>query len=145
MEYIIARTMILYGTGVSVRPNFALWVVEQLQKGQKIKIVNDQIGNPTLVDDLAISLYKLIEAEEYGLFHIAGNETCTRYDFAQKIANVFNLNNKPIEEITTDQLGQQAKRPMNSTFILNKLHNTIDWLPGNLDVSLQKLKVQMGL
>jgi len=144
-EYIIARTQILYGTGIKTRPNFVTWTMNKLSQGEKIRIVNDQVGNPTYVHDLTEAIFRLIMNGEYGIFHIAGNEICSRYAFALKIADVFNLDKSLIEEITTAQLGQAAKRPMNSSFILDKLANAIDWLPGNIEQSLRKLKLQKGL
>ncbi len=145
LEHIIVRTMILYGTGVNTRPNFATWVVDQLKSGKEIKVVDDQIGNPTFIDDLSEGIYLLIEKEEYGLFHICGNEICSRYEFALKIAQVFNLDESLIKKIATKNLNQKAPRPMNSSFNMDKLYNTIDWLPGKLDISIQKFKTQMEL
>ena len=144
-EYIIARTMVLYGTGENIRPNFATWVVEQLRSEKEISVVDDQIGNPTFVDDLSEGIYRLIDLEEYGIFHICGNEVCNRYEFALKIARIFGLDSTLIKKILTKDLDQKAPRPMNSTFIMDKLYNTIDWLPGKLDVSIQKFKSQMEL
>jgi dTDP-4-dehydrorhamnose reductase len=145
LDYIIARTQILYGSGIRIRSNFVTWTIDKLKRGEKIRVVNDQIGNPTLADDLAEAIFRLIIKEEYGIFHIAGNEICNRYVFALKIADIFGLDRSLIEEVTTAQLGQTAKRPMNSSFVLDKLANSIDWLPGNIDRSLKKLKLQLGL
>jgi dTDP-4-dehydrorhamnose reductase len=145
LEYIIARTMILFGTGKHVRLNFATWVIDQLKRKNKIRVVNDQIGNPTYVDDLTEAVLRLLNEQEYGLFHISGNEVCNRFEFACKIADVFNLDKNLIEEIKTADLGQQAARPMNSSFILEKLENTIDWVPSNIVNALQRLKTRMPL
>lgn len=145
LEYIIARTMVLYGTGKKVRPNFATWVIDQLQNNKQINVVDDQIGNPTLVDDLAEGIFRLIEKEEYGLFHIAGNQVVSRYDFAMEIAKVFNLDASLINRTNSSEFKQQAPRPVNSAFVLDKLNNAIDWLPGNLNEALMKLKKQMGI
>ena len=143
LEYIIARTMILYGSGQNVRNNFVTWVIQQLQSGNNIKVVNDQMGNPTLVDDLSEAIKRLIEKQEYGLFHISGREVCSRYEFAQKIIEVFGLNGKLLEEVDSALFKQAAHRPVNSSFNLDKLSNTIDWLPGGLEESLIKLKAQL--
>jgi dTDP-4-dehydrorhamnose reductase len=142
LEYIIARSMILYGHGQKVRNNFVTWVIQQLKSGNKIKVVNDQRGNPTLVDDLSEAIRRLLEKEEYGIFHISGNEVCSRYEFAQKIVEVFDLDGKLIEEVDSSQFKQAAPRPVNSSFNLDKLSNTLDWLPGGIEESLIKLKSQ---
>ena len=143
LEYIIARTMVLYGNGEKVRNNFVTWVIQQLKSGNKIKVVNDQRGNPTLVDDLSEAIKKLIEKEEYGIFHVSGRDVCSRYEFAQKIIEVFDLDRKLMEEVEGSLFNQAAPRPVNSSFILDKLSNTLDWLPGGLEESLSKLKAQL--
>lgn len=140
LEYIIARSMVLYGKGEKVRNNFVTWVIKQLESKKKIQVVNDQRGNPTLVDDLSEAIYRLIDKKEYGIFHIAGNENCSRFEFAQKIAKVFELDSTYIEEISGDMFKQQAPRPENSSFNLDKLNNTLDWLPGGVNESLSRLK-----
>ncbi len=143
LEYIIARTQILYGSGLDIKKNFALWVIEKLRNKQKIYVVNDQIGNPTYVDDLSEAIFKLIDLEEFGVFHIAGEEKCSRYEFALSIAEQFNFDKSLIEETTTHKLNQKAPRPMDSSFNLDKLYNRIDWLPGGLKSGLQRLKKQL--
>jgi dTDP-4-dehydrorhamnose reductase len=143
LEYIIARSMILYGHGQKVRNNFVTWVIQQLKSGNVIKVVNDQRGNPTLVDDLSEAIKRLLEKEEYGIFHISGNEVCSRYEFAQDIVEVFGLDGKLIEEVDSSQFKQAAPRPVNSSFNLDKLSNTLDWLPGGIQESLIKLKSQL--
>lgn len=139
-DYIIARSMILYGNGQNVRNNFATWIIKEIKNGNEVKVVNDQKGNPTFVDDLSEALFRLIQRAEYGLFHVAGDKVCSRYDFALRIAKIFNLNESLIREITTSELRQKAKRPKNSSFKLDKLGNTLDWLPGKLDNSLDRFK-----
>ena len=52
-NWIIARTMILFGYASSASPNFVTWLVETLSSNQEVHIVNDQFGTPTLADDLA--------------------------------------------------------------------------------------------
>jgi dTDP-4-dehydrorhamnose reductase len=143
LEYIITRSMVLYGNGQKVRNNFVTWVIQQLKSGNNIKVVNDQRGNPTLVDDLSEAIKRLLESEKYGIFHVSGNEVCSRFEFAKKIIEVFDLDGKLMEEVDSSLFKQAAPRPVNSSFNLDKLSNAIDWLPGTLEESLIKLKNQL--
>jgi len=143
LEYIIIRTQILYGLGEKVKNNFVLWVLNKLKNNEKIQVVNDQIGNPTYVDDVSEAVIKLLESKEYGIFNVSGREECNRYDFSKKIAKIFKLDNNLIEEISTSDLQQKAPRPMNSTFILDKLFNKTGWLPNDITNGLGKLKKQL--
>ena len=115
----------------------------KIKNNQKIQVVNDQIGNPTFADDVSEAIYKLLELNEYGIFNVCGNEECNRYDFAKKIADIFSLDSNLIEEITTSELQQKAPRPMNSSFILDKLFNKTDWLPNDVLSGLNKMKNQI--
>jgi len=144
MEYIIARTQVLYGTGNNVKLNFATWVISRLKHKQKIQVVSDQVGNPTSIDDLSEGIFRLIENKEYGLFHVSGSEKISRYNFAKKIAEVFLLDDSLIEKTTTAELKQAAPRPMNSTFIIDKLVNRLDWEPGDIESGVKRLKEKIN-
>jgi dTDP-4-dehydrorhamnose reductase len=144
LEYIIARTQVLYGFGNKVKLNFATWVISRLSKKQNIKVVTDQIGNPTYIDDLSESIFRLLERKEFGLFHIAGSQIINRYNFAKKIAGRFDLDESLIEKIVTADLKQLAPRPMDSSFNIDKLTNRIDWQPSDVETGLKKLKLKLS-
>jgi dTDP-4-dehydrorhamnose reductase len=82
LPYFIARTMVLYGYAEGVKANFALWLIKSLKEGQAVRVVDDQIGNPTLVDDLAFGLIRGMELGKIGLYHLAGRDIQSRYEFA---------------------------------------------------------------
>lgn len=120
LEHTIVRTMILYGTGKGLRLNFATWLVEKLSKGESVKIVDDQFGHPTLVDDLAKAIRRIAELGKSGVFHICGSEYLSRYDFAIKLAKIFGYDADLIVRGKTAELSQKAVRPMHSRFDLTK-------------------------
>jgi len=143
LDYAIIRTMILYGAGINIRPNFVTWLIKKLQNNDTIRIVTDQVGNPTLADDLARSIRKIIELKKWDTFHIAGNDLLDRYIFALKIASIFKLNQELITPITTADLGQAAPRPLKSGFVLDKIKQELDLLMFGVDESLNILKKQL--
>ncbi len=145
LEYIIARTQVLFGVGNRVRPNFVTWVIEQLTNNKKIRIVDDQIGTPTYAPDFCEALNRLLLREAFGLFHISGPDIVSRYDFALKIAEVFELDASLIERIQTSELNQKAPRPMNSAFKIYKLINYSGWEPHSLEEALQLMKKELAL
>lgn len=120
LNYTIIRTMILYGVGKNVKSNFAIWVYENLKQNKEIRVVDDQYGNPTLVDDLAYAVLKIVEYDRNGLYHIAGSEIVSRYGFAVAIAKQFGFDKKLIIPIKTALLKQPAPRPLRSGFVILK-------------------------
>jgi dTDP-4-dehydrorhamnose reductase len=120
IQHTIVRTLVLYGSGIGVKANFALWVVNSLKAGKQIQVVDDQFGNPTFVGDLAIAMIKAFELNREGIFHVGGGDQLSRYDFALLAAEVFNLDTSLIKRIKTSDLVQASSRPMVSGFITLK-------------------------
>jgi len=118
---IIIRTMLLWGRGRGLKTSFVEFVKTSLEKGKPIRIVKDQYGSPTLAGELAVVIWKLIETERSGIYHVSGSESKSRFDWATQIAEFFNLDTSNIHPILTSELGQQAPRPMKTGFILDKM------------------------
>lgn len=142
LEFAIARTMVLYGAANNVRPNFVTWLIEKLRNKEKLTIVDDQFGNPTLADDLALAIKQIIQHEKWDLFHVSGGELVDRYTFALKIAEIFKLDKSLITAIKTTDLKQQAPRPLKSGFILDKLKKELGLEMPGIEQSLKTLKKQ---
>ena len=81
-KYYIVRTAWLYGY---VGHNFVYTMMKLGNMKDEISVVNDQLGNPTHANDLAYHILKLIETEEYGVYHCTGKGECSWYDFASEI------------------------------------------------------------
>ncbi len=143
VEHTIVRTMILYGTGKDLRLNFATWLVDKLAKGESVKIVDDQFGHPTLVDDLAKAIRRIADLKKTGVFHICGSEYISRYDFAIKLAQIFGYDVGLIERGKTSELKQKAVRPMHSRFDLSKIARELGIELCGVEEGLKILKQQL--
>lgn len=141
----ILRTNVLYGIAHNSRPDYVRWAVNSLRNEQKIRIVTDQINNPTFIDDLIQAISKVIEYKKYGVFNIGGKEFLSRYDFTLKIADFFNLDKTLIHPITTDELHQPAPRPLKSGLIILKAQTQLGYKPHSINESLTKMKKELLL
>ncbi|HID40384.1 MAG TPA: SDR family oxidoreductase, partial [Calditrichaeota bacterium] len=142
-EYIIVRTQVLFGSGQNVRPNFVTWLINNLREKKTVQVVNDQIGCPSYAPDVAEALFRLLEKQAYGLFHVSSPDALSRYDFALQVAHIFELDVSLIHETTTEKLKQKSPRPMNSSFILDKLFNNINWQPRSVKEALHHMKTEV--
>lgn len=143
IRFTIVRTMILYGVGERVRENFVTWVLRNLERGTAISVVTDQIGNPTLVDDLALAVLRLVERQRDGIYNVAGPDIISRFDFAQMIAHVFGLNSNLIQPITTAALGQPAPRPLSSGLLTLKAQTELGVHLSSAAEGLQTMRLQI--
>lgn len=143
IAFAIVRTMVLYGYGSGIRPNFVTWLIEKLKRRERVQVVTDQFGNTTLADELAHGIWHIVEHNYTGILNIAGREIVDRFAFAVMIADVFKLDRSLISPITTAQLHQAAQRPLHSGLIVEKaLQMGIELSDG--EGGLQKLKRQYG-
>jgi dTDP-4-dehydrorhamnose reductase len=140
----IVRTMVLYGQARKVKPNFVLWLIKELQEGRPVKVVSDQVGSPTFVDDLAFGVVKLLELKKPGIFHISGPEVVSRYDFAREVARLFKFNAKLITPIRTSDLHQPAPRPLKSGFIILKAQVELNLAMSGMENGLLILRNQLS-
>jgi dTDP-4-dehydrorhamnose reductase len=142
--YTVLRTNVLYGIADN-RPDFVRWVVSSMKKGTQIRIVTDQINNPTFIDDLVQAIDKVLEFKKYGIYNIGGREFISRYDFTLRIADYFNLDKSLITPITTDELKQPAKRPLNSGLITIKAESELVFKPHSINDTLEIMKKELSL
>ena len=88
-KYYIVRTAWLYGY---VGHNFVYTMMRLGKEKESLSVVNDQLGNPTSANDLAYHILKLIETDEYGVYHCTGKGECSWYDFAAEIMKLAGRN-----------------------------------------------------
>jgi dTDP-4-dehydrorhamnose reductase len=136
--------MVLYGTGKDVKKNFALWLISQLELGKQVNVVDDQIGNVTMVDDLAYAALKVTEKDISGIFNLAGNDILSRYEFALKLCDVFSFNKDLVNPIKTSSLHQPAPRPLKSGFTTYKAESELGFKTMDSLEGLRLLKYQLG-
>ena len=141
----ILRTNVLYGIAQNSRPDFVRWVINSLSKNENIRIVKDQINNPTFIDDLVQGINKIIEFRKTGVYNIGGKEFLSRFDFTLRIAEYFNLDKKLILPITTDELKQPARRPLKSGLLILKAETELGYKPHTISESLAAMKKELAL
>ncbi len=145
LDFFVARTIVLYGYAVNAKSNFALWLVQNLEKKSPVRIVDDQMGNPTLADDLAYGILKGIELGKTGFYNIAGRDVISRHDFALKLARVFDFDPSLITPIKTRDLNQPAARPLQSGLVTLKAEIELGFKPSTTEQGLSILKSQLSM
>jgi len=141
----IIRTVLVYGVGYDLsRSNLVLWVKKSLESGKAIKVVNDQVRTPTLVEDLAIGCQNVLETQTKGIFHISGAQTFTPYEIALEVAGFFQLDKKLISPVTADTFKEVGKRPPKTGFVIERAKNILGFTPRSLKEGLSFISNQLG-
>ena len=110
-DYAIIRTGWLYGPR---RPNFVRTMLNLgQQEGEPLKVVNDQRGNPTSTEALAVTIEQIMNSRYNTTFHCTCEGDATWYEFACAIMQEAGLP-REIVACTTDEYPRPAPRPANS-------------------------------
>jgi len=121
-EHLIIRTGTFYGISYLIdRPVFANKVIRKLSKGEKYPVATDEISTPTLIQDIAEVIYKLLQKKLKGTYNIAGSDSYSRFDYAKQIANIFGLDSSLLIPSSMFDLGLDSKRPQKLILKIEKL------------------------
>ena len=82
----VVRTAWLYGY---VGKNFVKTMLRLAQTHDHVTVVDDQLGNPTSANDLALQILRLAQTDDYGIYHCTNEGTCSWADFAAAIMREF--------------------------------------------------------
>lgn len=124
-DHIIARISWLYGAG---GPSF-VHTMMNLADGSRaeLKVVADQIGNPTSTTAVAKALRNiLLERDLRGTFHLTCEGEASWYEFALEIFRLAGKSQKVVP-CTTKEFPRPAPRPKNSR--LEKMMLRLNGLP----------------
>ena len=130
-DWAIIRTSLVYGHAIAGKKNLLTVVKEKLEKGEEYAVVNDQVRTPTNVVDLAFGIVAIIEMKATGIFHLSGEEILTPYEMAGILAGYLKLNTSLLQKVTAANFSQPAKRPLNTSLVIDKAKRELAFQPGS--------------
>lgn len=139
---LVLRANVLYDMLGNSNASFLNWVVNNLKNKNSIQVVNDQFNNPTWTESLAEILVNCLNNNMSGLYHWGDQDYLSRYDFAIKIAESFNLKSDLIKKISTSQLKQVAPRPLNGGLDQSKLKKYLNIIPPSIKNCLDAILIK---
>lgn len=111
INYAIVRTSWLYSAHGH---NFVKTILKYAQERGKLKVVNDQIGNPCFAGDLAKAVLNIVpyisSKEIKKIYHYSNEGACSWYDFAKAIVEIAKIPCE-IEAVSTSEYPTIASRP----------------------------------
>ena len=139
---LVIRTNVLYDYSSNSPASFLNWVIDSLGQEKGINVVEDQWNNPTWASSLAIVIDRAIDIGLSGLVHWGDNDWVSRYDFANKIADIFDLKRSLIKPISTSELKQDAIRPLKSGLKTDYAQNALNLEPPKIEECLNAIMIQ---
>lgn len=130
-RYSIIRTAWLYGDG----KNFVKTMLRLSESHDEVSVVNDQLGNPTSTAELARAIHKLMDTDNYGLFHGTCEGITSWAEFTEEIFRLAGKETR-VRHVTTKEYTEMnpasAPRPAysaldNMMLRLSGCYTFADW------------------
>ena len=106
---LVFRTNI-YGQNIQNKKSFGEWILSSLEEGKVLNMFEDIDFSPILVSDLAEIIYKALEKDLCGLYHVCATGCITKYDFGIKLKELFELKTGNINRVQSEMMHFKAKR-----------------------------------
>jgi len=105
-RYWIFRVSVLFGPG---KINFVEKGLRKVAAGEEYKVASDQLGCATHTVDAGLKIMEVVEAGRYGLYHLANQGACTRFELARTAVEMAGLD--PAEVIGIPDALMQRRAP----------------------------------
>ena len=140
-RYIIGRVSGVYDWEER-KKNFVIRLIESLGEGRPYKVPNDQVITPTFARNLARVVSRLVDDSRCGIFHLSGSLPLLRNEFAQLIADTFDLDPALIVPVPTVELKLRAPRPKSAGLKCDKAQVLLDFPIVDPHEGLETMKIE---
>lgn len=100
-----------FGRGHPWHKSFSDWIIDALRSGEKLNMFTDSHFTPISLSHLCPLIYALIVEKASGIFHVAGSERVSKYDFAKRLAKSLNLDSDLISNSIMAEATLPTPRP----------------------------------
>ncbi len=144
-DFCIARPCVIYGASPAAgKINFGLWLINKLRCKERTRIVTDQWITPTLNANLAEMTLEIADRRLTGIYHVSGATRLSRLEYAELVAEIFDLDTKYIVPVTLADMDWLAKRPRDSSLDTTKAQRKLKRKPLQIREALGRLKQELG-
>lgn len=109
----IVRTALVYGKTLGGRRGCEEKLLQKWRLGEATPLFTDEIRTPTSALELAEKIVEIARRRLCGLFHVAGKECLSRYQFGCRIAGVFGMPLDLVRPVRIDDLVSVPPRARN--------------------------------
>lgn len=91
--------------------NFVHAILRIARERDAIRVVADEIGNPTYMNDVAAAIKQLMTTGQYGVYHFVNQGACSRWAFANEILRLSGLDHVTNTPILSTEFTRPSSPP----------------------------------
>jgi len=130
----------IYGWNAQNKESLAEWILRRLEKGREVLGFTDVFFNPLLANDLAATVFAILQRELTGLYHVVGSERITKFEFARRVAATFGFDPARITPCQVKDMNLKAERPLDVSLNTEKISRALGRSMPNVDSGLRTFR-----
>lgn len=138
-RWVILRLSHLYGKGPGWRRVFFEEIIEKGKRYETVAVLREWRTFLWVEDCAAMISSIALRSDIEGVFHVAGSERMSRYDFAKKVFSHLGLDGSLIKVIDPDEYRGIAKRPVDVSLKGERLWMLSGIQPHGIEESLKMM------
>lgn len=120
-DFAVARPSFVYGRPLAAHhASFSESIYNSLQNGEPTGVFRDQFRSPIEAGALAAAIMEVSDERLSGIWHVAGPDRVSRYEFARILADVAGLDPGPLRETSMFDVALRAARPPDASLDISK-------------------------
>ena len=128
----------IYGWSAQSKPSFAEWILDEIAAGRQVRGFSDVYFCPLLANDLAEALLTMLDGGLSGIYHAVGSERISKYDFAKRVAGMFNLGTDDVVPVSILAARLRAPRPIDPSLNTAKIRASLGRPMPDVDAGLRR-------
>jgi len=133
----VLRVALVAGRGHGTKGTSTESVAWALHAGRPLRLYTDQIRTPVDSASVADAVVRALERPVCGRFHLGGPERVSRYELGLRVAAVMGLSADAIAPVTTAEMPQVGRRPLDTSFDSSRARRELGWEPRGLDEAIR--------
>jgi len=134
-----------YCVGNKKRQSFSDTIIKNIKSNNEIELFKDVYYTPIYGKYLLKYIFGLIKKKKIGIFNICSDEKITKYNFGQKLCDIFHLDKKLIKYNYLNKRNDLVRRPLNMALNNNKLKKTLKIKIPSIKYQLKVMKNDLRL
>lgn len=107
----IIRSALMYGLPRGTTVSSLVSLDTALRKQQPLQLFNDEWRTPVFVNDVCRLILTILRQKAEGVFHCAGDERLSRYEFAKRYADFLNVSSAKLQAVPRSAVPGMQDRP----------------------------------
>ena len=125
-----------FGWNIQEKKSLGEWILGEIKANRPINCFQDAYFSTIYTLELARIIDIAIRENLTGVYNCGGSNSCSKYEFARKIADCFGFDKSFINAISIDNHNFKAKRGKNLSLNVDRLQDALDYRLPSIDQSI---------